>query len=174
MTDVYVVGTGMTRFDNYGSGFGIPLAAEASVAALRDAGITFADVDILYAGAANPNSPRGVFVARELGLTGLPVQHVSNASATGLAAAHEAITAIESGRADVALVIGYDSPDTDVKRKTSSLPRGIIRRQCHSRCGHGNEWRSTGLGPSTWPWWRPRTGTTHGPIHSRLARHPSR
>jgi acetyl-CoA acetyltransferase len=114
VTDVYVVGTGMTRFANHGPGVGIPLAAEASIAALRDAGITFADIDILYAGAANPNSPRGVFVARELGLTGLPVQHVSNASATGLAAAHEAITAIESGRADVALVAGYDSPDTDV------------------------------------------------------------
>lgn len=114
MTDVFVVGTGMTRFSNHGPGVGIALGAEASQAALMDAGIDFAGVDLLVAAVAHPHSPRGVFLARELGLTGIPVQHLSNASATGLAAAHEAITAIEAGRADVVLVAGFDSPETQV------------------------------------------------------------
>lgn len=114
MPDVFVVGTGMTRFANHGPGVGIALGAEASIAAMRDAGVTFADVDMLFAAVAHPHSPRGVFLARELGLTGLPVQHISNASATGLAAAHDAIATIEAGRADVVLVAGFDSPETQV------------------------------------------------------------
>ncbi|WP_319449800.1 MULTISPECIES: thiolase family protein [unclassified Mycobacterium] len=111
---VHVVGVGMTRFANHGPGVGIKLGAEASVAALNDAGITFAEVDMLIAGSANPHSPRGVFLARELGLTGKPVQHLSNASATGLAAMHEAIATLEAGRAEVVLVCGLDSPETAV------------------------------------------------------------
>jgi len=114
VADVYVTGVGMTPFGNHGPGMGVSLAVDAALAALRDAGTTFAEMDILYAGAAHPLSPRGVFVARELGLTGIPVQHVSNASATGLAAAHEAVTAIEAGRAEVALVVGFDSPETEM------------------------------------------------------------
>jgi acetyl-CoA acetyltransferase len=114
MSEVYVVGVGMTPFANHGPGVGIRLATDAAVAALSDAGIAFSGVDALYAGAAHPLSPRGVYVGRELGLTGIAVEHVSNASATGLTAAHEAITAIESGRADVVLVVGYDSPEIDM------------------------------------------------------------
>jgi acetyl-CoA acetyltransferase len=112
--DVYAVGVGLTTFGNHGPGVGIELASAAARAALADAGLSFLDVDALYAGTAHPLSPRGVFLARELGLTGLPVQHLTNASATGLAVAHEAVLAIESGRADVVLAVGYDSPETEM------------------------------------------------------------
>ncbi len=40
---------------------------------------------------------------KELGLTGLPVTHIENASATGLVAFREAAWAVASGRAEVAM-----------------------------------------------------------------------
>ena len=45
---------------------------------------------------------------KELGLTGLPVTHVENASATGLVAFREAAWAVASGRARVAMALGFD------------------------------------------------------------------
>src|SRR5207245_1459363 len=41
-------------------------------------------------------------------LTGLPVQHVENASATGSAAFREACLAVASGQCDVAMALGFD------------------------------------------------------------------
>src|SRR4030095_9705391 len=45
---------------------------------------------------------------KEFGLTGLPVTHVENASATGLSAFREAAWAVASGRCDVAMALGFD------------------------------------------------------------------
>src|SRR5690606_6586781 len=50
----------------------------------------------------------GVKAMKELGLTGLPVTHVEDASATGLVAFREAAWAVASGRAEVALALGFD------------------------------------------------------------------
>jgi acetyl-CoA acetyltransferase len=50
----------------------------------------------------------GVKAMKELGLTGLPVTHVENASATGLVAFRDAAWAVASGRADVAMALGFD------------------------------------------------------------------
>jgi acetyl-CoA acetyltransferase len=113
-----VAGTGGTRFGAHGPGAGVDLAVEAAVAAMTDAGIDFGDVDALYSGTAHPFSPRGVFVARALGLTGLPVHMGTNASATGLACIHDAAAAIEAGQADVVLAIGYDAPEMDVSTES--------------------------------------------------------
>jgi acetyl-CoA acetyltransferase len=111
---IFVAGVGTTRFGAHGAGTGIALAVEASVAALQDARIDFATVDAVFGGTAHPLSPRAVFIARELGLTGIPVHMTTNASATGLVAIHEAATALRSGEIDVALVIGYDAPEVEM------------------------------------------------------------
>ena len=50
----------------------------------------------------------GVKAVKELGLTGLPVTHVENASATGLFAFREAAWAVSSGRAEVAMALTFD------------------------------------------------------------------
>jgi len=126
MNDVYVVGVGMTVFGAHGPGMGVALGVEAARAALADARTSFAGIEAVYAGSAHPLSPRGVLVARELGLTGVPVQHVSNASATGLAAVHEAATAIEAGRVDTALVIGLDSPETEMPTESVITSEGNL------------------------------------------------
>ena len=50
----------------------------------------------------------GVKAMKELGLTGLPVTHIENASATGLVAFREAAWAVATGRADVAMALCFD------------------------------------------------------------------
>jgi Acetyl-CoA acetyltransferase len=110
--EIFVVGAGCVPVGKHAFGTGRELARQAGVAALADAGIDLRAVDALYAGVALPSSPWAVHVAKELGLTGLPVFQLFNASASGLAAVHEAMNAIRGGRAEVVLVMGYDVPAT--------------------------------------------------------------
>ncbi|MFJ9562820.1 thiolase family protein [Streptomyces fuscichromogenes] len=113
MRDVFVAAAGTSTIGKHPFGAGRELARQAGVAALREAGIDFTSVDALYAGVAMPATPKAIGVAKEFGLTGLPVVQVTNASASGLVAVHEAMIAIEAGRYDVVLVLGYDLPDWD-------------------------------------------------------------
>ena len=69
----------------------------------------------------------GVKAMKELGLTGLPVTHIENASATGLVAFREAAWAVASGRAEVAMAIGFDKM-TEMGRGSASS-RGTGRDQ---------------------------------------------
>lgn len=114
MRDVFVAGTGMMPFGRHPAGSARALARGASAAALRDAGATFADLDAFVAGSAHPLTPRGVYLAKELGVTGLAVLHAEHASASGLAAMHQAWLAVGSGEADAVLVLGIDCPERDV------------------------------------------------------------
>ena len=71
-------------------------------------GMTLADVDEAFVGYIQPASMIGIKAMKELGLTGLPVTHIENASATGLVAFREAAWAVSSGRADVAMALCFD------------------------------------------------------------------
>lgn len=104
---VFVVGIGMHPFGNEG----IPatdMGYVAGVAALDDAGIDFPEVGALYNGYLGGGITAGVHLAKDLGLTGLPVTHVENASATGSSAFGEAVHAVAGGRVDVAMALGFD------------------------------------------------------------------
>ena len=84
------------------------LARDAGLLALHDAGMTLADVDEAFVGYIQLASMIGIKAMKELGLTGLPVTHIENASATGLVAFREAAWAVSSGRADVAMALCFD------------------------------------------------------------------
>lgn len=104
---VYVIGVGMHPFNNDG----LPSASMADVAgmtALADAGIEFREVGALYNGYLGGGVTSGVTIAKEFGLTGIPVTHVENASATGSCAFGEAVHAVGGGRVDVAMALGFD------------------------------------------------------------------
>ncbi len=103
-----VAGIGMVRFGAHRDRSGAELARDAGLLALHDAGITLADVDEAFVGYIQPGSMIGIKAMKELGLTGLPVTHIENASATGLVAFREAAWAVASGRAEVALALGFD------------------------------------------------------------------
>jgi acetyl-CoA acetyltransferase len=103
-----VAGVGMVRFGAHRDRSGAELARDAGLSALHDAGLTLADVDEAFVGYIQPGSMLGVKAMKELGLTGLPVTHIENASATGLVAFREAAWAVASGRAEVAMALGFD------------------------------------------------------------------
>ena len=86
MKDVAILGVGMHRFGMWPDRSNADLGREAGLAALRDAGLSFRDVQAAYVGYIFAPVMSGTRTMKEFGLTGIPVQHVENASATGSAA----------------------------------------------------------------------------------------
>ncbi len=116
LEDVAVLGVGMCRFGVRRDATVTELAREAGLKALEDAGISFRDVDEAFVGYMQAMPMTGIKIMKEFGLTGLPVTHVENASATGLVAFREAAHAVASGRCDVAMALGFE--------KMTELARG--------------------------------------------------
>jgi acetyl-CoA acetyltransferase len=108
LENVAVLGVGTLRFGVHREKSALQLARAAGLAALRDAGIDLAKVDEAWVGYMDPAPMLGVRIMKEFGLTGLPVTHVENASATGLVAFREAAHAVASGRCRVAMALGVD------------------------------------------------------------------
>jgi acetyl-CoA acetyltransferase len=105
--EVFVIGVGMHRFGKHDVSRR-DMHYTAGIAALEDAGVSFRDVGALYTGYIGGNMLDGVTFAKDLGLTGLPVVHVENASATGSSAFREAVLAVAGGSADTAMAIAFD------------------------------------------------------------------
>lgn len=115
---VFVLGVGMHRFNNEGLSSS-SMADVAGMAALEDAGLNFSEVGALYNGYLGGEITAGVHIAKQFGLTGIPVTHVENASATGSCAFGEAVHAVAGGRVDVAMALGFD----DLNRMAGRLGR---------------------------------------------------
>lgn len=105
---VAILGVGMTRFGmNYETHHSI-MGRDAGLAALDDAGISFKDIDAVYVGHIFLTPMAGVRTVKELGVTGVPIQRIENASATGTCALREAYMAVAAGWYDRVLVLGFD------------------------------------------------------------------
>ena len=78
------------------------LAAEAALLALKDAGITIKDIELLRRGNLfQANAMVGQRILQKIGQTGIPVINVANACATGSTAFREAYFAVASGAYDI-------------------------------------------------------------------------
>jgi acetyl-CoA acetyltransferase len=97
------------------------LGRRAAGAALADAGIDYAAVGEVYTTSSLAPPQHALAVAHALGHTSVPVTAVESASAGGLVALREAAWAVYSGRAEVALAIGYE-------KTTALTPGGIVPR----------------------------------------------
>src|SRR5215470_5932111 len=124
---VAVAGIGMVRFGMLRDYPLMHMARDAGLAALHDAGMTLADVDEAMVGYIGLTSMTGVKAMKELGLTGLPVTHIENASATGLVAFREAAWAVSSGRCDVAMALGFDKMTEMMRGGGAGNARGVGR-----------------------------------------------
>ena len=116
MREVFVAGTGIVPFATEGRP-AAELALEAGLAAMADASIGFGDVQSVHTGYIASGPTTGVRVAKEFGLTGAPVHHVENASATGLATFRDAWMAVAGGHCEVALAVAFDSLSGGPSRK---------------------------------------------------------
>ncbi|MDX6740935.1 thiolase domain-containing protein [Actinocorallia sp. A-T 12471] len=84
----------------------------AALAALEDAGLTFADIDAVVLGKA-PDLLEGVMMpeltlADALGAVGKPIHRVHTAGSVGAATAISGATLVESGRYERVLVVAYE------------------------------------------------------------------
>lgn len=105
--EVYVVGVGMHPFNNRDTKMR-DLAFVSAAAALKDAGLRFFDIDAVYTGYLTGQVMDALSYAKDLGLSGAPITHVENASATGSAAFREAVLSVAGGASEVAMAWGFD------------------------------------------------------------------
>src|SRR5437660_1685772 len=106
--DVYILGIHMTKFGKHPDKDTVDLAAEATRAALKDAGVTMKDMGILAAGNLMGGGGIGQQLQKQVGQTGIPVYNVSNACATGATALRTAIMSVKAGEADMGLAVGVE------------------------------------------------------------------
>ncbi len=106
--DIWILGINMTKFGKHPDKDTVDLAAEASMAALADAGVTMKDIGILAAGNLMGGGGMGQQLQKQIGQTGIPVFNVSNACATGATALRTAIMAVKAGEAKYGLAVGVE------------------------------------------------------------------
>jgi len=92
--DIWILGINMTRFGKHPDEDSVDLAAEASMAAMADGGVTIADIGVLAAGNLIGGNGLGQALQKQIGQTGIPVFNVANACATGATAIRTVIMAI--------------------------------------------------------------------------------
>jgi acetyl-CoA acetyltransferase len=107
---VHVVGIGLHPYQYPTDTSYIELGLRAVREALDDAGITWPTVEAAFVGTARLGMAAGVPMLRYLGMTGLRVSQVENASATGSTAFRQAVAEVASGLAEVAIAVGVDKP----------------------------------------------------------------
>jgi acetyl-CoA acetyltransferase len=114
MTDVYVVGVGMTPFGKFLDRSVKDLTRDAVLAALADAGIGRERIDAaFFANAAQPVLDGQFMIGGEIalrgcGFSGIPIVNVENACASASTAFHLAVGQLKAGMADVVLAVGAE------------------------------------------------------------------
>jgi acetyl-CoA acetyltransferase len=84
------------------------MASKATQAAIKDAGITYRDIQQVYAGYVFGDSTCGQRAVYSVGLTGIPVINVNNNCSTGSTALYLARQAVEGGMAECVLALGFE------------------------------------------------------------------
>ena len=114
MTGAAIVGVGLTPFGRFQDRTLSQLAGEAIAGALEDAGVEQHEVDMAFVANSMASVTTGQVavvgqaVLRPLGYSSIPVYNIDNACAGSSSALHLAVHAIESGRAEVILVVGVE------------------------------------------------------------------
>ena len=110
MSDVYVVGIDMLKFQKAGTAKSVQdLGSRAALLALQDAGLKIQQMEALYCGNLyQAGAMVGQRILQEIGQTGIPVVNVANACATGATAFREAWMAVKAGAYDLVLAVGVE------------------------------------------------------------------
>ncbi|SFL30394.1 lipid-transfer protein [Shimia haliotis] len=107
--EAIVAGVGMIKFAKPGASESYDaMGASAIREALKDAGLSYDDVQQAYAGYVYGDSTCGQKALYHVGMTGIPVVNVNNNCSTGSTALFLARQAIEHGVADCVLAVGFE------------------------------------------------------------------
>jgi acetyl-CoA acetyltransferase len=106
---VRIAGVGMIPFTKPGQSEPYyVMGSKAAHAALKDAGIDYAEVQQAFVGYVYGDSTAGQTALYELGCTGIPITNLNNNCSTGSTALFHARQAVEAGIVDVALALGFE------------------------------------------------------------------
>lgn len=108
MTDVHVMGVGMTRFGRHPDRDAADLGASALLESIDDAGIDARLIESAYVGHVFQGMVMGQRILAQVGLAGLPLANVENACSSGATAIREASLAIRAGENDIVVAIGAE------------------------------------------------------------------
>ncbi|MBO9402339.1 lipid-transfer protein [Shimia sp. R9_3] len=104
-----VAGVGMIKFAKPGASESYDQMGAAAVrAALKDAGLSYADIRQAFAGYVYGDSTCGQKALYQVGMSGIPIINVNNNCSTGSTALYMARQAVESGMADCVLAVGFE------------------------------------------------------------------
>jgi len=105
----YVTGVGMVPFKKPSEAESYDImAAKAVRTALKDAGLSYDQIDQAYAGYVYGDSTCGQRALYHVGMTGIPIVNVNNNCSTGSSALFLARQAVEGGAAECVLVVGFE------------------------------------------------------------------
>jgi acetyl-CoA acetyltransferase len=107
---VYVIGIGLHPYQRLSETPYPVLGLTAVREALKDASISWADIESVYHGTALLGMAPTRVMLRHMGGTGIPMTQVENASASGSSAFRQAVIDVASGLQEVSLAMGVDKP----------------------------------------------------------------
>jgi acetyl-CoA acetyltransferase len=155
---VVVLGVGLHPFGRFpDKGIG-EMARVAGLAALKDAGIRYRDVQAGYCAHVNQGVGAGLRTFGQLGMTGIPITNVELACASSSRAAMLAADAIAAGQYDLAMVIGVEKMD-----------RGLLAGVGGREFGY-NDAMGINLMPAIYAMWAQRHMQLYGTKHEHFAR----
>jgi acetyl-CoA acetyltransferase len=109
-----VAGVGMTRFGKHMDKGLKQIGGEPVLEAVKDAGLSLADIQVAYVGncaaglVTGQESIRGQVILSSIGLGKIPIINVENACASGSTAVNQACAMVTAGFYDVALALGVE------------------------------------------------------------------
>ena len=106
--DLWIIGASMTAFRRHLDRDVVDLGVEATLGALRDAGATVQDLQVMAVGSQFEPYTFGQQIQKQVGQTGIPLYNVHNACATGATAVRSVIMEIRAGEADIGLALGVE------------------------------------------------------------------
>jgi acetyl-CoA acyltransferase len=127
MSDIYVVGVGMTAFGRLTDQSIKSLTRQAVEAALLDARALRGDIDAAFFANTSQGTMEGQYMIpgeialREMGFSEVPISNVENACASGSTAFHLAYTHLKAGFSEVALAVGAEKMIGEDKTKSMAI-----------------------------------------------------
>jgi acetyl-CoA acetyltransferase len=113
--DIVVAGVGMHPFGRFDGVSPVQLGQTAVIAALRDAGMRWTEVDAAYFASMYLPATSGARTLKPLGATGIPISDVEAACASGGVALKQALLGLRSGEYGCVAVVGAEK-----------MPRGFM------------------------------------------------
>lgn len=117
---VYIIGVGETTFGMLDDDYHI-LGQKAVRAAIKDAGISWRDIQSAFVGNGTNGITTGQRIFRDLGMCGkLPIINVESACSSGAMAVHSAYIRVATGIDEIS--IGVGSENASLHRESGSAP----------------------------------------------------